>query len=450
MNTNEYESEARRRYRKRGLHIEPKNTRQVFQNELSHKLIPSLGDYGFGLLSGICAGIALMMNASPLWILAAALIPFCGPFLGMALSCAAGSIRFLLKSLGKYLLTQLLFLAGSGAAIWFLQGRGFSADPASADFFSTYDLYAIITVIIGTVFTVLLLKRSNAPAIGAFSSAMMIFIMVPLTVAVWGFLSGNRHYIVPSLEVLLVYSILSLAVAVIMFILMRAASLNFGSVLMSLIVIALGAGIAAEGFGVLPFSVRERISQPKADKLQELNLVTFTPTNTLTPTPTNTFTPTPTNTDTPTPTSTNTPITPTATSTNTPTNTPTLTPTNTNTPITPTATPTDTPTLTPTMTPTRTLIPTTTPTPTEYMTATPVWGIIHVVNDPGVYVRSTPATSAEVIRGYYNGNALEITGESVVVDGITWVSVRTFDGYDGWIIENALRTATPEAAAGED
>ena len=443
MNTKEYESEARRRYEKRGLHIEPKNPRQVFQNKLSHKLIPSLGDYGFGLLSGICAGIALMMNASPLWILAAALIPFCGPFLGIVLSCAAGSFRFLLKSIGKYLLTQLLYLAGSGAVIWFLQSKGFSADLKAADFFSTYDLYAIITVIAGTFFTVLLLKRSNAPAIGAFSSAMMLFIMAPLTIAIWGFLSGNRHYIVPSLEVLLVYSILSLAVAVILFILMRAASLNFGSIVMCLVVIALGAGFAAEGLGLLPFSVRERISQPKADKLQELNLVTFTPTNTLTPTPTDTFTPTPTNTYTPT--ATNTPTdTPTATPTNTATNTPTATATNTNTP-TPTNTATNTPTATPTNTPTRTLIPTKTPTPTEYMTPTPIWGIVHVANDPGVYVRSTPATSAEVIRGYYNGNALEITGESVVVDGITWVSVRTFDGYDGWIIETALRTATPEA-----
>ena len=45
--------------------------------------------------------------------------------------------------------------------------------------------------------------------------------------------------------------------------------------------------------------------------------------------------------------------------------------------------------------------------------------------------------------------ALEITGDTVVVDGITWVSVRTFDGLDGWIIETALRTATPEAPAAQ-
>ena len=56
MNTNEYESEARRRYKKRGLYTEPKDSRQVFQNELSHKLIPSLGDYILALLAGACAG----------------------------------------------------------------------------------------------------------------------------------------------------------------------------------------------------------------------------------------------------------------------------------------------------------------------------------------------------------------------------------------------------------
>ena len=250
MNTNEYESEARKRYKKRGLHIEPKNPRQIFQNELSHKLIPSLDDYLFALLAGLCAGAALMLNASPLWILTAALIPFAGPFIGLALSCGAGSLRFFLKSLGKYLLMQLLYLAGSAGAVWFAQTKGFAANGAAADFFSSYDLYTVITVIISAVFTVVLLKRSTSMAIGAFSSALMLFIMAPLTVAVWGYFSGNRHYILPSLEAALVYSIIALTAAVILFILMRAASFNFGSVVMCLIVIALGAGIAAEGFGL--------------------------------------------------------------------------------------------------------------------------------------------------------------------------------------------------------
>ena len=442
MNKTEYESEARRRYKKRGLHVEPKNTRQVFQNELSHKLIPSMGDYLLALAAGICAGTALMMNAGPLWALAAALIPFCGPFIGLALSCAAGSLRFFFKSLGKYLLMQLLYTAGSGAAVWFLETKGFSADLTVPRFFSSYSLYAIITAVIGMIFTALLLERSGSFSIGAFSSAMMIFIMAPLTIAVWGFLSGNRHFILPSLEVLLVYSVLALTVAVILFILMRAASFNFGSVLMCLIMIALGAGITAEGLGLLPFSLREQFNQPMADTLQEMNLITYTPTNTLTPTATYTFTPTPTDTSTPTATAT-----PTATSTATPTDTPTFTPTATATSTytpTPTNTATSTPTLTPTMTPTRTLIPTKTPTPTESMTPTPVWGIVHL-KDYAVYVRATPGTTGDMIRSYTNGSVLEITGDSVVIDGDTWLSVRTDDGSAGWIYGNYLWTATPIA-----
>ena len=231
-----------------------------------------------------------------------------------------------------------------------------------------------------------------------------------------------------------------MAVAVIAFIMMRAASFNFGSVLMCLLMIALGAGIAAEGLGLLPFSIRERFNQPKAEILQDMNLITYTPTNTLTPTATNTFTPTPT--DTATPTATSTPTdTPTATPTDTPTATPTATATNTYTP-TATNTATATPTLTATMTPTRTLIPTKTPTPTESMTPTPVWGIVHL-KDYAVYVRATPGMSGLMIRSYTNGSVLEITGDSVVIDGDTWLSVRTDDGSDGWIYGNYLWTATP-------
>ena len=441
MNTNEYESEARKRYKRRGLHVDPKNARQVFQNELSHRLIPSLGDYVFALLAGICAGAALMMNAAPLWILAAALIPFCGPFIGMALSCGAGSLRFFMKSLGKHLLMQVLYLCGSAAAIWVLRTR--TAGVSAAEFFSSYNIFTVFTLAVSTVLAVLLLKHNSVNSMGAFSSAMMLFIMAPLTVIAWAFISGNRHFIMPSLELMLVYGILALAIAVIVFILMRAASFSFGSVVMSMIMILLGGCIAAEGLNLLPFSVRERYNQEKADMLQDINLVTFTPTNTMTPTATSTYTPTPTNTATATPTATNTPVTPTATSTDTPTPTNTMTPTATNTPVTPTATPTDTPTMTPSITPTRTLIPTMTPTKTKVVTPTPVYGIVSVKGDPGVLVRQRPSMNGDVIRSVFNDNVLEITGETFSENGMNWISVRTNEGFDGWVTENTLRTATP-------
>ena len=447
MNTNEYESEARRRYKKRGLYTEPKDSRQVFQNELSHKLIPSLGDYILALLAGACAGAALMLNANPLWILSAALIPFCGPFLGMALSAVAGSPRFFVKSLGKQLLSSLLFWAGSAAAVLILRGQHSPAEAAAA-FFTAYSIPAILTVVVSTVVCVLQLKRSEPLSLGAFSSSLMIFLMAPLTVAAWGFFCGSRHMILPALETGLVYSLMALGLAAIVFILLRAFSADVKSILMTVVLIAAGAAAAADGFGLLAVSFRDRFDRQRADMLQEINLVTFTPTYTATATPTSTATPTATNTSTPTSTFTATPVTPTTTATATATNTATMTPTATNTPVTPTTTATFTATITPSITPTRTLIPTLTPTRTKVVTPTPVYGIVSVRGDTGVLVRTTPSLESDVIRGIYNNAVLEITGETVQADGYTWISVKTNEGYEGWVTVEVLRTATPVPADG--
>ena len=449
MNTNEYESEARRRYKKRGLYSDPKDNRQIFQNELSHKLIPSLGDYILALAAGACAGAALMLEANPLWILAAALIPFCGPFLGISLSCAAGSLRFFGKSLGKFLLSLLLFWAGSAAAVLILRGRC-SPGTAAADFFSAYSLTAVFAVAVSTVVCTLQLKRNDSLALGAFSSSLMIFIMGPLTVAAWAFFCGNRHFILPALQTGLVYTLIGLALAVIVLILMRAASVGAPSIIMMVLTAALGAAAAAEGLGLLAVSFRERFGQQQADMLQQINLVTFTPTNTATATPTDTPTATPTDTSTPTATGTPTPVTPTSTATATSTGTPTMTATATETPVTPTSTATFTATVTPSITPTRTLIPSMTPTNTKEVTATPVYAIVDARSDIGILVRKTPGMGSDYINdeGIYNNSILEITGETVNADGYDWISVRTNKGNNGWVIVDVLRTATsvPETA----
>lgn len=444
MNTNEYQSEARKRYKKRGLYADPKGERQVFQNELSHKLIPSLGDYLLVLAAGFCAGTALMLNANPLWILAAALIPFCGPFLGIALSCAAGSLRFFAKSLGKHLLMLLLFWVGSMGAILLFKGLH-TPESAAAGFFASYHSLAVLSVALSTVICAVQLKRNDMLSLGSFSSAVTIFLMAPLTVAGWAFAGGNRHLILPALQTGLVYSLIALMLAVVVFIFLRAASVNVKSILMSLVLIVLGLLMTVEGFGLFGYSLEEHFGEKQAEFLKNINLVTYTPTNTATATPTNTTTMTPTNTYTPTATATGTPVTPTATVTGTATATNTFTPTATNTPVTPTPTVTGTATVTPSITPTRTLIPTLTPTNTKVVTATPVYGIVYVSRDTGVLVRTTPTLNSEVIRGVYNDAVLEITGETVFADGYNWISVRTNEGFDGWVTVDVLRTATPVA-----
>ncbi|MBR6089773.1 MAG: SH3 domain-containing protein [Anaerolineaceae bacterium] len=442
MNTNEYDSAARKRYKKRGLYTDPQGSRQIFLNELSHRLIPSLGDFLLALLAGICSGAALMLNANPLWILAAALLPFCGPFLGMALSCAAGSFRFFLKSLGKQMLEQLLFWCGATLMILIFKGK-YSPSDTVPGFFTAYNLYAIITAALSAVICVLQVKRIGLISLGAFSSAMMFFVMTPLTIASWAFFCGQRHMILPALETGLVCSLIALAAGLAAFVLVRAADFRLISVLMMAALFILGALGIVEGLGLIRVSFRDRFENQKNSMQQAIHLVTYTPTATATATPTDTVTPTPTDTFTPTATFTGTPVTPTATATSTATATPTNTATVTNTPVTPSPTATFTATLTPTITPTRTLIPTMTPTNTKVVTPTPVYGIVSVRGDTGVLVRSTPALGGDVLRGIYNNSVLEIIGETVFVDGYTWISVRTNEGKEGWVTNDVLRTATP-------
>ena len=109
-------------------------------------------------------------------------------------------------------------------------------------------------------------------------------------------------------------------------------------------------------------------------------------------------------------------------------------PTSTNTSQPPTAT--NTP-----ITPTR--IPTMTPTKSIYTTPRPVYEIVNLSGDVGVLVRIRPALDGDVYRAVYNGTVLEITGETVEADGLTWVSVKTNDGIEGWVSVEALQTATP-------
>lgn len=442
MNTNEFESEARKRYKKRGLYEEPQTQRQIYQNELSHKLIPSMGDYLLALVAGLCAGAALMLNADALWIFAAALIPFCGSFLGISLSCTAGSLRFLAKSLGKYLLTVLLFLIGSFLMILILRGNHVP-NEAVPEFFSHSNLYAVLASAVSAVVCVMQLRRGNSTTLGAFSSVMMFFVMAPLTIAAWALLSGNRHWMLPSLATGFLYALIDLMTAAVVFFLIRAGSPTVLAVVMSLILVIPGFWAAAAGLDILPSSVREKFVQKQAELQQNIGLVTFTPTATPTATATNTPTMTPTNTATFTQTPTGTPVTPSATATSTATGTPTMTPTATNTPVTPTPTQTFTATLTPSITPTRTLIPTMTPTKTKVMTPTPIYGIVSVKGDTGVLVRKTPALESDVIKGIYNNAVLEITGQTVYADGYNWISVRTNEGYDGWVTVEVLKTATP-------
>lgn len=111
-----------------------------------------------------------------------------------------------------------------------------------------------------------------------------------------------------------------------------------------------------------------------------------------------------------------------------PTATPTLPP---NITATQTATVTSTPTVMPSQTPTMT--PTSTPTPTSTIvpSPTPQMGEILNLTNHGTYFRKGP--KGDIIDWLPDGTKVSILTGSVIVEGLSWIEVRTLDGETGWV-----------------
>jgi hypothetical protein len=97
----------------------------------------------------------------------------------------------------------------------------------------------------------------------------------------------------------------------------------------------------------------------------------------------------------------------------------------------------------PSQTPTNTLVPTNTPTTTVSPAPTPVWGKIRASDGNGAIVRSEPDYNALYVTSLMNGALVEILPESTMVQGTTWVKIRTNNNIEGWIVRGLLVTATP-------
>jgi formylglycine-generating enzyme required for sulfatase activity len=64
--------------------------------------------------------------------------------------------------------------------------------------------------------------------------------------------------------------------------------------------------------------------------------------------------------------------------------------------------------------------------------------MVSVKNDAFVMLRDKPSRSGVLVISSANGTTLELLGEKTVRDGITWIFVRTEDGYSGWVPESAV------------
>ncbi len=353
----------------------------MYIEEAAERAVPTVDFFLFSILAGVALGIAFLVDAPAFFIMAALMVPFLAPVVGLSLATLVGSPRFFLQSLGSLGISSLLVFIMGALAGWISQlfpGRYYEQALLHTHF--SWPDFIVLTV--GAILTVFLMISVPSQRPVAASVALAYELYLPAGAAGFGLMSKFPHLWPDGLVVFAVHLAWAALAGIIMLLILgfRPANL-FGYTLGTTLVLAgMAAVIILTGVGA---AVGGQIA---------LEPPTRTPTATITLTPTITHTPLP----------------------------PTI-----------------------TTTPTRTLVPSRTPTMTVSPAPTPVWAKINARGSDGAVIRVEPSTGAAVVTSRLNGMLVEVLPEIVQDGNSTWVHVRTTDGREGWILRNLLITATP-------
>ncbi|NMB55761.1 MAG: SH3 domain-containing protein [Leptolinea sp.] len=372
---------ARRRRQRRLLAPDTTDEQTAMLEELVARLTPSLDFLVFSFISGLIAGLAALANTPALFILAALAAPFLSPVTSLSLASIIGSRNFFLRSLVAMLIGGLLVFAGG--ALGGLIALQFSTIPVQhAYLHAHFSWYDFLLLALGSVLTTFFIIRSGQnPRHYVTNIALVYELYLPLGVSGFGLMTASKG-LWP--DGLLVFGV-NLAAAILIGVAVLALT---GLRPMIHLGYTIGTTVVLVGMCALV-----AFSGVETARHFQVALPTLIPTSTQAPTLT-------------------------------------LTPTNTRIPPTPTRT------LTPTPAPTHT--PTTTFTPTP----TPVKAWMSAETGGGAYIRKTPGFSGSLYKSLLNGSQLEILPEATEVDGRIWLHVISPDGYEGWVLQSALITAT--------
>jgi hypothetical protein len=374
-------SAARKRRQKRLIVPNNADEKTAFVSELAQRVTPSFEFLLFSVLAGLILIAAILFNSPALFILAAIASPFMAPVVGLSLASIIGSRTFFFQSLGAILLGALLVFTSGALAGWFAyEFPGLFVQQALLHASFTWPDLLLVTI--GAVLTTYFVMRSPHQKPLVTSVALAYELYLPAGVAGFGLTSQLPGFWPDGLIVFGVYLAWSALIGVAVL-----AALGFRPMIS--IGYTIGTSIVMIGMAVLVVlsgyeaATHFNIAQPP-------------------PTPTHTATIT-------------------------------LTPTITNTPVPPTVT----------RTPTNTLVPSLTPTRTGTPAPTPIWAQIFAAQYGGAMIREEPGFQGDSMMSLMNGNIVQILPETSVVEGVTWVQVKTGDGKIGWIVRSLLVTATP-------
>lgn len=355
-----------------------------FLDQVAHRSSPSFDFFLFSLLAGAVIAVGYLLDSQPLLVLGAILSPLMAPVLGLSLGTVIGSIRFFFRSavgllIGSFLVFSVGALAGYASRLW--TGLDFS----QAHLNSQLSWATLILVGFGAAMTAAAMVRSERSA-ALPSVALAYGLYLPLSAAGIGLGSAERFLFPDGMVIFIQYLSFAVVIAALTFVIFGFRPLTIFGYTIWAVVLLLGI-VLLVGISGVGASFGAQIALPT-------NTPSLTPTQTLTMTPS--LTPLP----------------------------PTATATQTLTPVPPTLT--------------------STSTSTHIPTPTPIVALVNAEQGGGAHLRAEPGFQAESITILPNGTPVQVMPEDPVqVGGGIWISVRTSQGDEGWILQILLVTATP-------
>jgi len=379
---------ARRRRARRSLIPANNDERAAVLENLARKAFPSFEFFLFSLLAGAILGAGFIFDSQSILLLGLLITPLMTPWVGIALATVTGSGRFFIQTLVGFAISAgLLFgtslLAGIVAPV-------FSPHTFVQAIIHSHLWWAnLFVLVLGSILLVISFVRSEQRPI--LPSIMLTYgLFLPLSAAGFGLGSGISDFWPNGGLVFCVHLALATLVALLTLSVLGFRPRRFSGCFMSLVitVLALVAFVILSGAGSF---VQGLLNLPSgAFTSQETPMVTGTlPTVTSTPAISQSQT-----------------------------SEPTLTPT-----LQIQASPTSTSTVTP--------------------QSTPVYARVFSTTGQGANVRATPGSDTAILVSLINDSLVEILPEIQILNGITWLHIRTADGIEGWIIQTLVVTATP-------